>query len=311
MKRLAIISIIVCALAAACTQRPDDKEFIRDMYEKTLYEDYSFLEQHCSKELLKKLSDQYDYEGEGYAVWKFRSGAQDGPSNEHVMTSIEDEGKGWYRYTAIDMGITFTKRIKISHEGERSLIEDIADVYQRIAPLPSGLDVENLHDCTVAAAFTPDDFNWMGGNLTMTVYNQDLYDAVEVSQMQVGDTLIYEGKPMVINMIAEEHGGIDINGGLDEGGCCLAGNEGGTYVARNWDDHATYTKLGKAEVALAENFMIIDCGDFPEDPLDTIRTEQKLYIEKLKDYKKDFFQLNTRVTIENGMITEINRKWIP
>ena len=151
----------------------------------------------------------------------------------------------------------------------------------------------------------------MGGNLTMTVYNQDLYDAVEISQMQVGDTIIYDGKKLVINKIAEEHGGIDINGGLDEGGCCLAGNEGGTYVARNWDDHATYTELGKAEIALADDFVIIDCGIDPNDPIDTIRTGQKLYIENLKDSKKDFFQLNTRVTIENGMITEIKRHWIP
>ena len=58
-----------------------------------------------------------------------------------------------------------------------------------------------------------------------------LYDAVEVSQMKVGDTLIYESERMVI--------------------------------------------------------------------------------EKLKDSRPDFFQLNTRVTIENGMITEINRRWIP
>ena len=180
-----------------------------------------------------------------------------------------------------------------------------------IAALPAGIAVDNLLDCTIPAAFTPEDFNWMGGNLKMTVYNQDLYDAVEVSQMQVGDTLIYEGKPMIINSIAEEHGGIDINGGLDEGGCCLAGNEGGTYVARNWDDHATYTKLGKAEVALADGFILIDCGEFPDDPNDTIRTGQKLYIENLKDGRKDFFQLNTRVTIENGMITEIKRHWIP
>lgn len=85
----------------------------------------------------------------------------------------------------------------------------------------------------------------------------------------------------------------------------------GTYVARIWDDHATYSELGKTEVALADNFVIIDCGDFPEEPSDTIRTGQKLYIENLKDYKKDFFQLNTRVTIENGVITEINRRWIP
>lgn len=183
--------------------------------------------------------------------------------------------------------------------------------HKLIAPLPSGISVSNLQDCTVSAAFTPDNFNWMGGNLTMTVYNKDLYDAVDVSQMQVGDTIIYESKAMVINKIAEDNGGININGGLEEGGCFLVGNEGGTYIARIWDDHATYTNLGKAEVALADDFVIIDCGINPEDPIDTIRTNQKLYIENLKDDKKDFFQLNTRVTIENGMITEINRHWIP
>ena len=183
--------------------------------------------------------------------------------------------------------------------------------HKRIAPLPAGIEVNNLKDCTVPAAFTPDSFNWMGGNLTLTVYSQDLYDAVEIEQMQVGDTIIYEGEAKVISNINKGNSGIDINGGLDEGGCCLAPNEGGTYVARNWDDHATYTELGKAEVALAEDFVIIDCGEFPTDPNDTVRTDQKLYIEKQKDTHPDFFSLNTRVTIENGMITEINRKWIP
>lgn len=183
--------------------------------------------------------------------------------------------------------------------------------HKLIAPLPANIAVDNLQYCTIPVAFTSDNFNWMGGNLTMTVYNQDLYDAVEISQMQVGDTIVYEGKPMVINKIAEEHGGLDVNGGLDEGGCCLVGYEGGTYVARNWDNHATYTKLGKAEVALADDFIIIDCGEFPDDPNDTIRTGQKQYLESLKDGRKDFFNLNTRVTIENGMITEIKRHWIP
>lgn len=180
-----------------------------------------------------------------------------------------------------------------------------------ITPLPAGIAVDNLQDCTIPVAFTLDDFNWMGGNLTMTVYNQDLYDVVDISQMQVGDTLIYEGVPMVINTVNKDHGGIDINGGLDEGGCCLVGNEGGTYIARTWDDHSTYTELGKAEIALASDFVIIDCGMDPNDPIDTIRVDQKHYLENLKDGKKDFFKLNTRVTIENGLITEINRRWIP
>ena len=56
---------------------------------------------------------------------------------------------------------------------------------KRIAPLPSGIDVDNLQDCTIPAAFSPDDFNWMGGNLKMTVYNEDLYDAVNISLMQL------------------------------------------------------------------------------------------------------------------------------
>jgi len=305
------VLMFICALATACTQRPDDSEFIRDMYEKCLYEDYDFLEQHCSRSLLAKLSEAYDYEGDGYAVWEFRSGAQDGPSNEHTVISIEDEGDGWYRYKAIDMGITFTKKIKISHEGGAIMIEDIADDHKLIVPLPSGLDVDDLKDCTVPAAFTSDDFRWMGGNLRMTVYSKDLYDAVEISQMQVGDTLLYTGEPMVIESIEEVHGGLDINGGLENNGCCLAGYEGGTYVARNWDDHATYTELGKAELALADDFVIIDCGEFPTDPVDTIRTGQKLYLESLKDSYRSFFSLNTLVTIENGVITEINRRWIP
>lgn len=310
-KDLGIISTVLCALALACTQPADDSDFIRDMYENSLYEDYGFLEKHCSDSLLSKLSDAYEYDGGGYAVWKFRSGAQDGPGNAHAIICIEDEGDGWYRYTASDMGITFRKRIKLSHEDGKTIIEDIAEDYKLIAPLPSGLDLDNLQDCTVPASFTSDDFRWMGGNLRMTVYSKDLYDAVEISGMQVGDTLLYASEPMVVESIAEVNGAMDINGGLDEGGCCLAGYEGGTYVARIWDDHATYTELGKVGMALAEDFVIIDCGDFPDEPAYTLSIGQKQYLESLEGYKRKFFQLNTLVTIQNGMITEIKRIWIP
>lgn len=205
--------------------------------------------------------------------------------------------------------------------------------YKRIEPLPAGFAVENLQDCTVPASFTPDDFCWImadsaktpldenptadsemhiwNGTLTMSIFNKDLYDAVEITQMKVGDTLIYESQPMVVNTIEKTDGGISINGGLEEGGCWLAGYEGGTFVAKIWDDHAVYTNLGKAEVALAEDFVIIDCGLDPRDPNDTIRSNQKLYLENLKDSRRDFHSLNTLVTIENGKITEIIRRWIP
>ena len=69
--------------------------------------------------------------------------------------------------------------------------------------------------------------------------------------------------------------------------------------------------MGKAELPLADDFIIIDCGENPDDPCDTIRTGQKLYLESLSENNRLFHDLNTRVRIENGIIKEINRKWIP
>ncbi|MCF0199057.1 MAG: hypothetical protein HUK02_07000, partial [Bacteroidaceae bacterium] len=137
--------------------------------------------------------------------------------------------------------------------------------HKTIGPLPAAVSVENLQDCTVPATFKPEDFRWMGGNLSMTVYNMDLYDAVEVTQLQVGDTLIYDNYPIVIEKIVETDGGFEINDGtIEEGGCMLAPNEGGTYVAVHWDTHATYSEIGQAQVPLSEPFTFIACGENPE-----------------------------------------------
>ena len=181
-----------------------------------------------------------------------------------------------------------------------------------VTPYPAGVDIEALEDCIVPAKFSCDDFNWMGGNLIMTVMSEDIYDAVEVTQMECGDTLLYNGETIVVEAIGEEAQGIlAINGGLEQGGAWLQPYEGGTYRAIQFDDHSMYTELGTAQVALAEDFIIIDCGDMYEDPSDTITTSQKTYLEGLKGYKRDFNPLNTRVVIEEGMITKIHRKWIP
>lgn len=184
-------------------------------------------------------------------------------------------------------------------------------MYKRITPLQAAYDIKSLNDATVPASFSSDGFNWMGGNLSMTVYNEDLYDAADIAQMQVGDTIIYEAKPMVVMEKKEEQGGITINGGVEEGGCYLLAGEGGTYIPKLMDDHSVYTSLEKTEIALSQDFVLIDCGEMPTDPMDTIRTDQKLYIEDLKDYRRDFNPMNTRVVIENGEVKSITRHWIP
>ena len=180
-----------------------------------------------------------------------------------------------------------------------------------VSPLPSGLEIDALTDCAVPARFTSDDFRWMGGNLTMKVFSEDLYDAVEVLRMTPGDTLVFGGEKMVVETVEDSGGFLSINGGLEEGGAWLQAGDGGTYRACQWDDHSLYSELGTAQLSLSEDFMIVDCGENPEDPSDTLTTGQKLYLETLEGWRREFSPLNTKVVIEDGIITSIIRRWIP
>ncbi len=66
----------------------------------------SVIAQYCTKALAQKLRDDYDDEysdGGGYAVWKFRSNAQDGEDIRKIE-KIEPLGDGKYIVHYNDMG---------------------------------------------------------------------------------------------------------------------------------------------------------------------------------------------------------------
>ena len=103
--------------------------FIDKMYNEKLYEDYDFLQKHCSPELLKKLQDAYTYDSDGpaYATWQFRSGQQDskpGSDGKTMMLDIKADGD-WCVYTALDMGWKVTNRIKMISKDGKIIIEDM------------------------------------------------------------------------------------------------------------------------------------------------------------------------------------------
>lgn len=185
-------------------------------------------------------------------------------------------------------------------------------IHQRIAPLESGLHIDALKDCTVAANFSVQDFNWQKRTLTFSVYSEDLYDAVAISQMALGDTLIYDGKPMAVKKIQKDKNGVSINGEIEEGGAWLTSNGGGTYRATIWDDHSVYTLVGKTTLPLADDFTLIDCTDEPTAPSDTLRTGQQEHLTQMaKQGRDNFYAINTRITIVQGKVTEVRRFWIP
>lgn len=146
----------------------------------------------------------------------------------------------------------------------------------------------------------------------MTIYSAYRYAAADINDLQEGDTLIYEGdKPLPVASIKRQGKYVIINGGIEAGGAELTLTDRNTYRATTLDDHSVYKALGKCNVVLAENFIIIDCGENPTDPNDTIRSGQKPYFDRLKDYRREFGPLDTSVNIRNGLITEIHRRWIP
>ena len=181
--------------------------------------------------------------------------------------------------------------------------------HKTIKPLPAGYSVEHLTDCTVPAAFTSSDFN--DSVLTMTVFSEDLYDAVEVQQMQEGDTLVFQGRNVVVAGIDKSDGMLTINEGIEQGGACLLPADGGTYRGLLLDDHSVYSELGKATVPVAGNLVIVDCGEEPDTPSDTITVDAKRYLAQATGWRRDFSELNTRVLIEHGIVTRIVRHWIP
>lgn len=112
---------------------PVISDFITDMYENHRYLDEDFLKKHCTGRLLKYLQENYDYDGEGYAVWLFRTGSQDGkpgaegtPDQVSKVTIDED---GWYHYAFTDAGWRGENKVKAFVENDKVMMDQLETVY--------------------------------------------------------------------------------------------------------------------------------------------------------------------------------------
>ena len=97
---------------------------------------------------------------------------------------------------------------------------------KRVEPLPESLDLNALTDATVAASFGAENISEKDGKtqITLTVYDYDVYDMVDIAQLAVGDTIVVDGKDMVVASREDKDGFVTINGGLEQGGVDLTDN---------------------------------------------------------------------------------------
>ena len=180
---------------------------------------------------------------------------------------------------------------------------------KRIEPLPETLDVNALTDATVAASFGAEDISEKDGKteISLTVYDYDVYDMVDISQLAVGDTIVVDGKDMVVASREDKDGSVIVNGGLEQGGVDLATDDNGVYYAAGLDDAKSYHELGRITVPVAEGFVLTDNSD-PDHPDETYAASD---LAKLAASEPGFTANNTLATIEHGELTVLARSYTP
>ena len=187
--------------------------------------------------------------------------------------------------------------------------EQPAQGAKRIEPLAESLDLNALTDATVAASFGAEDISEKDGKteITLTVYDYDVYDMVDISLLAVGDTIVVDGKDMVVASREDKDGFVTINGGLEQGGVDLTSDDSGVYYAVGMDDAKSYHELGKITVPVAEGFVLTDNSD-PEHPDATYAASD---LAKLAGEGVGFTANNTLATIEHGELTVLARSYTP
>ena len=187
--------------------------------------------------------------------------------------------------------------------------EQPAQEAKRIEPLAESLDLNALTDATVAASFGAEDISEKDGKteITLTVYDYDLYDMVDIAQLAVGDTIVVDGKDMVVASREDKDGFVTINGGLEQGGVDLTSDDSGVYYAVGMDDAKSYHELGRITVPVAEGFVLTDNSD-PDHPDETYAASD---LAKLAGEGVGFTAGNTLATIEHGELTVLARSYTP
>ena len=202
-----------------------------------------------------------------------------------------------------------TTNVETEQVGTDSAEEDKAPAVT-VYPLPD-TTMKNLTDATLSISLEEgdayvDDTGKM--QMKVKIYTYDLYDAKDITQLNVGDTIVrYADEVKVTSVERSESGLLCVNGGLENGGFDLAAGGGGTFYEIGFNDAKNWYELGEATIRVSVDFMGYDNAD-PE------RGELVIYpgdflVGAVKDY--NFTPYNTTIRVEAGQIVELTRVFVP
>ena len=184
-----------------------------------------------------------------------------------------------------------------------------------LKPFYFGSSIEEIDDMILDVRFSIDDIDLENKKIKFEIYNPDLYDAVEVNNLKVGDKIVVSEETILIENIEMTGNFVEINGGIggSETGVSLVAADGGTYRSVVFNDHSTFAYVGETEFPFGNNFVIEDYfgGDYGNDG-------RKAFLENLSDFIKDlpenygeFGEICTTLRVVNNEVVNITRRWIP
>ncbi len=192
-------------------------------------------------------------------------------------------------------------------------VSEVPDAGEKVvSPLPETLDINNLTDCTVSVSLEKgnayvDDTGKM--QMKVTVYSYALYDMVDIENLNVGDTILRRGEEVKITEVNRlETGLIHINGGEEKGGFSLNHNENTVFYESGMNDIKAFYPLGEVILPVSQDFVYADESD--------LDAEAKVYyagdfLTEDAGIVYHFTPNNTSITIVNGEITKMVRRYMP
>lgn len=239
-------------------------------------------------EVAQKVEYAYSEDGEEYSEEVVYE-------DDEAMLRLNEEGKLlWYE--------------KKEDAGAGRVFEFVPETEtgNAIEPADPGYDLAALGDGEYPVAFAPEAL--AEGELTLSIYSEDIYDIVDISEMAEGDIFWLGGLDFEVESLEREDDLLLINGGNENNGFTLrAYDEDNGWKVVMDDDYHTYTNRGETALPLDENVTFTDGWDGGE----TTATGAEAVAEAIASTEMEYFSpLNTTVRVEDGRIVEIVRVYL-
>ncbi len=147
------------------------------------------------------------------------------------------------------------------------------------------------------------------------IEDYDTYDQVDMNNMKAGDTIQVAGKDVKIESVErdESNGIISINGGTEQDGYDFTPMEDTNgYRTLEMDDYPVYYVVDETDLTISDSVTLSDAlglNSPTEAPVNVDYSGFAKYMQE--NYSDNWTCGSTSVVIENGVVSQINRIWVP